>query len=203
MSESLAHTWNSWLSRTDVDWAYVRINRTGSSWLANYLKSNDFETGNPRALRNHHKLVVLREPLERFISGICFHDGLVNKFISQPRQVLIRYEDDPHIYPQVNFLKDVDVSNCTFIKYSPTWVSNFSQFLIEYNTSMHTAPSTEWFNKPKFEDADEITLVDENIKNRFILAELYKEDPFMQKLINQHLEKDYKLYNKVKWYGTN
>lgn len=194
---------DSWLTRADVDWVYIQINRTGSTWLANYLKSNDFNKGIPRTLRNHHKLVVLREPLDRFISGICFHDGLVNKFIAQPRQILIQYENDSHIRPQVNFLKDVDVDNCTFIKYSPTWVSDFAQFLKEHNTSMHTAPSTEWYNKPKFEDADEATQIDENIKNRFILGELYKEDPFIQKTIDQYLEKDYKLYNKVKWYGTN
>lgn len=203
MSESFGYTWHSWLSRPDVDWAYIRINRTGSSWLTDYLTINGFENNNPRTLRNQHKLVVLREPLERFISGICVYDDLVKKFISQPRQVLIRYENDPHIRPQVDFLKDVDVDNCTFIKYSPTWVSNFAQFLRDHNTSMHTSPSTEWFNKPKFEDASENTLIDQNIKNRFILSNLYHEDPFMHKLINQYLEKDYKLYSKVKWYGTN
>ena len=203
MNKSLDSTWNNWFSRPDVDWAYVRINRTGSSWLVDYLTTNDFEKCNPREVRNDHKLIVLREPLERFISGICFYDELVNKFIAQPKQVLIRYENDPHICPQVDFLKDVDVDNCTFIKYSPSWVSNLAQFLRDHNTSMHTSPSTEWHNKPTFEDATDITLINQNIKNRFILTELYQEDPFMHKLINQHLEKDYKLYSKVKWYGTN
>jgi hypothetical protein len=203
MSESLDSTWNNWFSRPDVDWAYIRINRTGSTWLTDYLTTNDFEKCSPRTLRNHHKLIVLREPLERFISGLCMHDGLINKFISQPRQVLIRYEDDPHILPQVDFLKDVDLDNCTFIKYSPTWVNNLSHFLIEHDTSMHTFPGTEWYNKTKFEDGTKITPIDQNIKVRFILAELYQEDPFIHKLVNQYLEKDYKLYNKVKWYGTN
>lgn len=203
MSESFGYTWHSWLSRPDVDWAYIRINRTGSSWLTDYLTINGFENNNPRTLRNQHKLVVLREPLERFISGICMYDDLVKKFISQPRQVLIRYENDPHIRPQVDFLKDVDVDNCTFIKYSPTWVTNIAQFLTEHDTNMHSFPNTEWYNKPKFEDASETTLIDQNIKNRFILSNLYHEDPFMHKLINQYLEKDYKLYSKVKWYGTN
>jgi hypothetical protein len=203
MSESLDSAWNNWFSRPDVDWAYIRINRTGSSWLTDYLNRNDFETYTPRTLRNHHKLILLRDPVERLISGICFHDRLANRFISSPKQVLNEYENDPHLRLQVDFLKDIDIDNCTFIKYSPTWVSNFTQFLVEHNTNMHTSPSTEWFNKPKVEDATETTWVDQNIKNRFILSELYQEDPFIHKLINQYLEKDYKLYSKVKWYGTN
>ena len=42
MVEPLSDGWDSWLTREDVDWAYVRINRTGNTWLNEYLTANGF-----------------------------------------------------------------------------------------------------------------------------------------------------------------
>ena len=192
-----------WLTREDVDWVYVRINRCGSTWLTNYLKLNGFASGNPRELKNHHKLIVLREPLERLISGICSINGLAPKFAMQPRKTLNYLITDPHTKPQVEFLQDINLSNCTFIKYSPIWTENFFDFLNRKNTTMTVASEDAWFNKPGVEQENEFTYIDDNIKARFSLLQLIKDDQFLNKTVADYLEKDYKLYNSLEWYGTN
>ena len=204
MIDTFSDGWDNWLTRSDIDWAYVRINRAGSTWLKEYFTSNGFETIEPRKLRLHHKLVILREPLERFFSGVNCIEGLTSKFILQPKTILLRYGSDPHIKAQSDFLRNVDLNNCTFIKYGPNIVDDVQHFLKEHNTVMHFTPPSIWFNKPTVSEYNNLKDADaSNLALRKLLNEVYENDPFVHQIVDHHLKNDYNLYNNVKWYGTN
>lgn len=203
MIDSFSDGWDSWLTREDVDWAYVRINRTGNTWVSDYLVANEFTQRDPRSLRGVHKLVILREPLERFISGVSIIEGLTHRLIGQPKTILARYSSDPHIKAQSDFLRHVDLDNCTFIKYGPSIVSDFQRFIEEHKTTLFFPPPTEWRNKPVLTDYHKVPDPNQDFSDRKLLYDVYNNDPFLHKVVDQHLKNDYNLYNSVKWYGTN
>ena len=194
-----------WFSREDVDWVYVKINRVGSTWMADYLSANDFIQTDLSSLANHHKLIVLREPLEKLMSGIIFHDSLFKKLIKTPKKVLDDFSEEPHVRLQIKSLKNVDLNNCTFIKYSREWTKNFDMFLKGRGTKMDVKPPSVWTNKTTpFENINlHNKTIDEVTRDRFYLKKYFDENPKFNKIIMDYLEEDYKLYNKVEWYGTN
>lgn len=196
-----------WLTREDIDWVYVRINRSGSTWMSKYLEANDFIQTEIQTLMKHHKLLVLREPLERFMSGIAFYDDLYKKLIKNPKKVIDEYSHDSHIRLQAQSLKNVDLNNCTFIKYGKNWTDNFHQFLKQRNTVMSVKPPLNWLNKITPFDNINISSKEggfqQNDIDRFFLKKYFDENPKFNKVIMDYLEEDYKLYNKVEWYGTN
>jgi hypothetical protein len=204
MVEPLSDGWDSWLTREDVDWAYVRINRTGNTWLNEYLTANGFIQQDPRSLREIHKLVIVREPLERFVSGVSMFKGLSHRLIGQPKTILARYSSDPHIKTQSEFLRNVDLGNCTFIKYGPNIVSDLQSFIEERKLTLFFPPPTEWRDNPVLADYHKMSETEqEYFAERKLLYDAYKNDPFLQKVVDQHLKNDYNLYNSMEWYGTN
>lgn len=197
---------SNWYTRSDVDWVYVRINRTGSSWFRSYLVENNFEQGNPRDLKGRHKLVILRDPMDRFLSGMAFHEGVIELFRKNPKRTLADYRTDPHLMPQVDFLKDVNLNNCTFIKYSDTWTENLSEFVNQTNTKMDIPPSEDWHVKVTpltLPDNPLLCYLDQSTRDRYTLMDMIKSSEIFRVTVAEYLEKDYNLYKNVKWYGTN
>ncbi len=196
-----------WYTREDIDWVYVRVKRTGSSWIIPYLIANGFnQIYNFNRYAKHHKLVILREPLERFVSGAAINDDFIKKVFNNPRKALIEHEDDSHITPQVRVLKSLDLNNCTFIKYDKNLVTNLQRFLDERQTNLTVTPPSTWYNKvTPFNSNGDIseTDLDENLKDRFRLQKHFEETPKFSKIIMDYLKEDYDFYNKVNWYGTN
>ena len=197
-----------WYSRKDIDWVYVRVKRAGSTWMTQYLQANGFERClQESTLTRHHKLVIFREPLERFMSGVGLNNDLYEKLLKNPKKALEEHHD-AHVYPQVDSLKNIDLNNCTLIKYSANWTENFYKFLEQQGTILSEKPPTEWYNKltpfDKVIPNKNILLApDDNIESRFYLKKYFDENPKFSKVIMDYLKEDYKLYNKVEWYGTN
>ena len=197
-----------WYSRKDIDWVYVRVKRAGSTWMTKYLLANGFERSfRESTLTRHHKLVVFREPLERFMSGVGLNNDLYQKLLKSPKKALDEYNHDAHIHPQVDSLKNIDLNNCTFIKYSTNWTKNFHKFLEQRGTILTESPPNEWYNKltpfdKVLPNKNTLLSPDSNITDRFYLKKHFDENPSFNKVIMDYLEEDYKFYNKVEWYGT-
>lgn len=199
---------HSWYTRSDVDWAYVRINRTGSSWFTNYLTDNDFVREDPRKLKNHHKLVILRHPIDRFLSGVAFFDeidDIYDRLVSHPSMTVTQYITDPHIKPQSLFLRDVDLNNCTFIQYNNKIPKNIESFLKERNTIMENPPQ-DWTVKitPFIQTYKNATIpLDRATQVRYNLMNLMAKNLKFENKIKSYFVDDFKLYDNVRWYGTN
>ena len=67
------HTFGTCMSRSDLSWMYVNIPKCASSWTKPNLLDHQFEFYNYHQdhLYHKHALVVLRDPLERWLSGVC------------------------------------------------------------------------------------------------------------------------------------
>ena len=193
-----------WMSRPDVDWLYVSINRSGSSFTRTYLLNNGFDKVDPRDNRSTHKLVILREPLDRLMSGVSFWK-FGKQFIRNPQRFLTEYEFDHHIKLQTKFLIDVDLDTCTFMKYGSSLKSNLIQFVAEQKTTMLHEPG-HWENRItpiNTPDGEDMVEPDSESGIRFQIYNAMKDGGKLYETVMTYLEEDYKLYNSVKFYGTN
>lgn len=194
----------TWFSRPDIDWVYVSINRAGSSFIQDYLLRNGFIKIDPREYKSKHKLVILREPLDRLLSGITFFNA-GKQFIKNPKRFFTEHEFDPHIKSQSSFMEHVNLDNCTFIKFNNKMQYNLFDFLKKSNTKMPNDP-IEWIdritpiNTPGGDNS-----VDVNSESgvRFQMYNAMKKDMRLHDIVMDYLAEDYKLYNSVSFYGTN
>lgn len=197
---------NIWYTRSDVDWAYIKINRTGSTWLENYLVDNGFKREEPKKLKNHHKLVILRHPIDRFLSGVSFFDEFYDKLIANPSMTFPQYITDPHFKPQTLFLREVDLNNCTFVQYNKNLPKNIESFLKEHNVTMKNPPAA-WTGKvtPFTQNLKDKTIMspDKNTQVRFDVMNRMDNDVKFESKIKSYFVDDFKLYDTVKWYGKN
>lgn len=193
-----------WLSRPNVDWVYVSINRSASSFIRNYLSVNGFTKIDPRDYKSTHKLVILRDPLDRLLSGITFFES-GKQFIKNPKRFLTEYEFDPHVKLQKTFLEDVDLDNCTFIKYNHLLKHNLLNFLENTNTTMSVEPDN-WIDRitpiSNPDDENEVEF-DSESGIRFQIFNTIKTNKTLYDIVMNYLDEDFKLYNNVRYYGTN
>lgn len=111
------------ITEQDQDWVFVNIPKNASSWMirafgrgheANYLDA---------AKRPRHYVVVLREPVDRWISGFAqvqvgtapWHDSHYHRrgWDSVFDQVVF----DNHTEPQVSFLSGLDTADITWFRF--------------------------------------------------------------------------------------
>lgn len=196
--------YDMWLSRPDLKWAYISINRSASSFIRTYFLNNKFNKIDPRDYKSAHKLVVLRDPLDRLLSGITFFRS-GRQFIKNPKRFLTEYEFDPHLKLQKKFLEEVDLDNCTFIQYNNVLKQNLLAFLKQHNTTMAVEPDN-WNDRitpishPDREN--EVELGSES-SLRFEVFNAMKNDIKLYDTVMNYLDEDFKLYNNVRFYGTN
>jgi len=133
-------------------------------------------------------LIALREPIERWISGIaeyCYNTGIMLTVDQALEQITF----DDHTEHQVYFIQEVDLSKATFLRVDERlrnnlehWVKQFNyrtniQIALEYNTST-------------------------GAKREFIVRfnEEINQNPLYRARLEEYFAEDYKLYKSVKFY---
>lgn len=180
--------------------AYVPIPKCASSWASTFTRTQlDWYVSLPHDILHElscKKLVILREPLDRWVSGMSQYLTMNHRGLPLENRDLIRFfyeriDFDPHTTPQVNYLLDVDTDDIIFFRFDKNLEKNFKEF-IKNNTGQE-------YEGYVFKNETPITgyapLCKKMIKHITFSSKEWSDK------IEAYYKKDFELYNTVKFYG--
>jgi len=193
------HTFGQCFINRELDLMYVNIPKNASMFVRSNLPSIDKWAWENYYLttRTNKILAVLRDPIERWLSGLAqiyyqtdFKESdMSNSFL---RLLFDKVGIDDHTERQVLFLNDLDINKCIFFKFDDNLRYNISGFFkTEFNID-HDLTLLQKIN------ASSEDIRKENIKNIFKKF-INKNSWFKNKLL-MYYEEDYKLLAQVTYY---
>lgn len=185
-----------YMTRDDINFAYLPIYRSGSTWTKAYLFDNGFHDVLRGAVSNKRKLVILREPLERIISGMIMRGFDFTKLLKNRTDLIDSITGDAHTNQQIYFLGKVDETH-DFIKFGPNLPEQLKQYSLDHGLDLTVDSGISWIQQPP-------NLVRNNapLSPNQLIEYIHSNDSLLKKFQN-YLKDDYELYNKVTWYESN
>jgi hypothetical protein len=190
------HVYGECMSDINSDIMYVHIPKNASSWT----KPNLLDWG--WDFYNYHNdkldktaIVVLRDPVERWISGICECLALYHpSFDLQSRETIELIFDrvcfDDHCERQINFIHGLDINKCIFLWCDQNYRKNFSQLITEYL-------GVNKYDRYEYQKESKNCPIRSKFKTIF-LNEL--ENPKYLGSIKDYFRRDYELIDKITFY---
>ncbi len=195
------HVFGECMSHPNTDLMYVNIPKNASSWTKPNLKDWGWEHYNYHTdnLYHKHAIVVLRDPIERWLSGIAeymylYHSSLDVAHFSNCffDLVFTRVAFDDHTEQQVLFLEKLDLDNCTFFKCGPQYRELFSHYLNSHGM-------TNRYFSYNYQHVTNDLPERKKFKQIFFQT-LEKNSKYITNL-NHFFAKDYQLINSIKFYA--
>lgn len=183
------------MSHAGTDLMYINIPKNASSWVKLVLGNQGWEFYNYHTDQlDKHAMVVLRDPVDRWLSGIAeymylYHRNIDTVHVPQSFFDLVfdRVAFDDHTESQVLFLQQINLDNCTFFKCNQDFKNNFLNFL---NT--HTDIKEQHVTKDS----------PERLKFYNIFRQQLDTNSKYQQQVEHYFEKDHQLINSVKFYDA-
>lgn len=193
------HNMGSFLTSDECEYGYIPISKNASKITRRYVSTKlgwswKYAKGHFNNTEDKKFIVILRNPVDRWISGITEHivrfygfmdvkniDFFINKKIL-----------DEHTEPQTSFLEGLDLSKCVFFKLNASLLENLDDF------AKHNVKGYK--DVPKVSD---ITHVDskKELKNQMkIRIRNLLQEKNCTDLIAQFYMKDCELFNNTKYY---
>ncbi len=195
------HVFGECMSRGDCDLMYVYIPKNASSWTKPNLLDWGWEFYNYHAdsLQHKHAMVVLRDPIDRWLSGIAEYFYLrhrnfdsVNINSALLNLIFDRVAFDDHTESQCLFIQNLDKANCTFFWCDDNYRNTFSSFL-----NKNGMPNK--YNNYSYQHVTEHEPVRSRFKQMFRDI-LFNESRYLKQL-QWYYNKDYKLIEETKFYA--
>lgn len=192
---------NEVYTRDDVDFVYVPVTRCGSTWLRTVFESNNFskyqiieelqELSEFPKLRDKTKLIVLRDPMERLISGMYAPEDFDLDTIYSKEKIFTNFPTDVHTCPQIKFLVGVPIDKAIYIKYenSATWGPEIYDLLKTMIPDFKESPVKweNWGNGSSPKD----------------LLDIARNDKVIYNNLMEYLKEDQEFFDQVKWHESN
>ena len=199
------HTFGTCMSSPTSDLMYVNIPKNASSWTKPNLLDLGWEFYNYHYdhMYQKHSMVILRDPVERWLSGICEYFTLYHRDVDTTEFNSAYYElvidqvtFDDHTEKQVYFIDGLNSNKTTFFWCDADYRGHFGQFL----TNQGIANNYRKYNyQHTTEDREDGDTSRSNFKKLF--KPLLDNPKYLDK-IKQHYKLDYELINKVNfWRG--
>lgn len=194
------HTFGACMTTLEQNLMYVQIPKNASSWTKPNLKDLGWSDFNYHYdhLYKKHALVVLRDPVTRWLSGICEYFALYHQNINTDQFNKSFYEllmeqlvFDDHTEQQHYFIEGLNHDNITFFLCNENYRLYFSNFLKEqgFNNKYH---------RYEYQHTTESSALRSKFKK--IFEPLLQESKYINK-IKHHYQKDYELINSIKFYA--
>lgn len=178
---------------------FIPIPKNGSTPISVESRADEIRI-EPKNLKYKNLLIVLRDPIDRWVAGIA--QFWVSEFNQQRRQEFEQFWDDaynnialdPHTYTQSSFLEDYDLSNASWF-----WLDRNTLD----NAIVSWAKERNIFYKPEFDsddngfDAKHAAL--HNPDKVYIIEKLQSklETTDIKQRLQEYYTKDYKLIHTV------
>lgn len=195
------HVFGECWSHPDTDLMYVNIPKNASSWTKPNLKDWGWQHYNYHLdnLYHKHALIVLRDPVERWLSGIgeymyLYHKNLDLAHFSKCFFDLVfdKISFDDHTEQQVLFLEKLNLKNCTFFWCGSNYRELFGKFLNDRGMPNQYA-------KYDYQHVTETSPIRMQFKEIFKQT-LDNNSKYIRQL-KQHFSKDYHLIQSIKFYA--
>ena len=171
---------------------YIHIPKNASSFVKGCLINNGWQHSNT-FVKSEHYIVVLRDPLERWLSGMAEYQVNSNQLDLDIHTIFNTITFDDHTETQYYFLKHIQTSptmfNTTFLKFGESLRSNLNTFLLANGFS---------YGVTGVPNINASTDIKQAIKNR--LRQVMDVYPEFKTRIQEHFAVDYNLYENVKFY---
>jgi hypothetical protein len=196
------HCYGECMSHPDSDLMYVHVPKNASSWTKTNLQDWGWEFFNyHRDSLNKHAIIVLRDPVDRWLSGIAeyftlYHSKLDVTHLSTEFFDLVfdKITFDDHTECQVNFVHNIDINNATFFWCNKHYRENFSKFIGE-------RMGIDDYSRYDYQHVSEDSPERKKFKALFVqvLTNHSKREQYKQQL-EHHFRRDYELIDQVKFY---
>jgi hypothetical protein len=192
------HCYGECMSAPGTDLMYVYIPKNASSWTKPNLQDWGWEFYNyHHDGLNKSAIVVLRDPVERWVSGIAecmtlYHPSFEFQDTETIELVFDRITFDDHTERQVKFIDGLDTDNCIFFMCDQNYKKNFSLFIDE-----QLGPNS-YFN---YKEQHVSNKSPQRAKFKKIFSRLLENSKYLEQVKN-HFADDYHLINNVKFYGS-
>ena len=191
------HRLGECMSHRDSDLMYVYIPKNASSWTKPNLLDFGWQFYNYHTdYLNKHALVVLRDPVDRWLSGIAEYLALYHPTIQVSPGMLDLIFDrvcfDDHTERQIKFLYGLNTDNCTFLWFGDDYRRNFSQIIAD-----RYGPNN--YANYEYQHVSDRDPIRSNFKEIFKTA--IQNSKYLEQVKNYY-EADYKLINQIKFYGS-
>lgn len=195
---------------------YIQIPKNASCWTKHHFMPADAYNYYTDGLDNKHHLalVILRDPVERWISGmgqfLAGNSPGSKMYIDTIdwEQVTNKVMFDDHTQPQVDFIANVPWESVVWFKCNNHLPHNFIDFMKNYNIDVNLLDEKD--------DVTNIFNVTKKVQSRIIKKNNYlapaqqtivdkiinklNENPKYVDRIKEFYQNDYKLYNTVPYY---
>lgn len=174
------------------DKTYIHVPKNASSFIKGVLMgSGGFWRHNELLVNSSENLVVLRDPIDRWCSGITQYLYNSKQDLSV-EEVFDKMTFDDHTDLQTYFLQGVDLDRATFMWVDDDLRANMNDWITAcgYRTNIDIAIE---YNASA--DDDRITT-----KNYYI--KLLEQQPELVLKLKDHFAEDYKLIESIKFYGS-
>jgi len=200
--ERKGHWFGECMSGPELNWMYVKIPKNASIWTREILLKNNLEFYHYHKVGFYHKhaLVILRDPVDRWVSGISeyftrYHGYIdltsINETFVEFLMDVITVDD--HTEKQIYFIDGLDINNCTFLYCDDNFRTNFASWM-----------KNEQGIENQYQDSPYRNVgVKSAIRSKFqpFFKQLLDNPKYIDK-IKQHYKQDYELINSVKFYGS-
>ena len=175
------------------DKTYIHIPKNASSFAKGVLiGSGGFWHHSETLINSSENLIVLRDPIDRWLSGITQYLHNSNQIDMPAELIFDKITFDDHTDLQTYFLQGVELDKSTFIFVDDNLRANLANWI--YNRGYRTNVDIAIEYNASSED-DRATTKDYYTK-------LLDQNPEFVLKLQQHFEEDYKLIGKVKFYGN-
>jgi hypothetical protein len=172
--------------------SYIHIPKNASSFVKGVLIGcGGFWHHSEKLVNSDENLVMLRDPIDRWCSGITQY--LYNNKLDLSIDEIFKYITfDDHTESQKYFLQEVDLKKTTFMLVNDNLRNNLNDWVYDrgYRTNVDIAIE---YNASS-EDVRQTT------KEYYV--KLLEQNTDLVLKLKKHFEADYALINRVKFYGT-
>jgi len=177
-----------------LKFTYVPIPKNASSYVTSKLltlgwQENNF-SDNATAFENSKFLVILRDPIDRWLSGINQYFLLYHKDLKQLSEdaldlISTKIVFDDHTEKQIYYCNNLNLDQTVFFKFGPNLNASLTDFLSKYycNTVFDYTTKNSY-----------VTTIQHQFRKRL--------DTGMQDKLYRFYWQDYELINKVTFYNA-
>lgn len=167
---------------------FVHIPKNASSFVKGCLINNGW-CHSDTLVNAPMYLVVLRDPLERWLSGMAEYQINSNQLDLDVHTIFNTITFDDHTERQLYFLQNVDYFSTVFLKFGPDLRKNLNKFLLKHNFSNGVTG---------IENINTRTEAKQLIIDR--LRQFMDIHPEFEIRVKRHFAVDYNLYENTNYY---
>jgi hypothetical protein len=174
------------------DKTYIHIPKNASSFIKGVLiGSGGFWHHSETLINSNENLIMLRDPIDRWLSGITQYLHNTKQDLSI-EEIVNKITFDDHTDLQTYFLQGVDLDNSTFMFVDENLRANLANWIYNHGYRTNVDIAIEYNASSE----------DDRATTKEYYAKLLDQHPEFVLKLQQHFEEDYKLIGKVKFYGN-